>query len=145
MWPFWGGKKMGFEKFGHVSFTSQTKTEAFVDYLSKNEIRATKCRACGRVFFPPQADCSSCLARDMEWIKVEGNGKIISFTKVNYGPTGFEADVPYILALADFNGIKVFGRFSKDTSEEQISVGVEIKAEPISLPDGQVSYQFLPV
>ena len=134
---------MGFEKFGHVSFTSQTKTDAFVEYLVKDEIRATKCRKCGRVFFPPQADCSSCLESDMDWVKVEGNGKIISFTKVNYGPTGFESDVPYILALADFGEVKVFGRFSKEIPEEQIKVGMVVKIQAVSLPNGQVSYQFI--
>lgn len=136
---------MGFEKFGHVSFTSQTKAEAFVEYLSKDEIRATKCRKCGRVFFPPQADCSFCLESDMEWVKIEGKGKLLSFTKVNYGPTGFESDVPYVLALADFNGVKVFGRFSKEIPEEDIKIGMEVEVRAISLPNEQVSYQFLPV
>ena len=58
---------MGFEKFGQISFTSQTKAGEFVEYLEKGELRGTKCRSCGRVFFPPRADCSFCLSDDMEF------------------------------------------------------------------------------
>jgi uncharacterized OB-fold protein len=136
---------MGFEKFGQISFTSQTKADGFVEYLEKGELRGTKCRSCGRVFFPPRADCSFCLSDDMEWFKVEGQGSLISFTKVNYGPTGFESDVPYILALVDYNGTKVFGRFKKEVPEEEIKVGMAVKAVTSKLPSGQVSYEFLPV
>jgi uncharacterized OB-fold protein len=136
---------MGFEKFGQISFTSQTKADGFVEYLEKGELRGTKCRSCGRVFFPPRADCSFCLSDDMEWFKVEGQGSLLSFTKVNYGPTGFESDVPYILALVDYNGTKVFGRFKKDVPEEEIRVGMAVKAVINKLPSGQVSYEFLPV
>lgn len=135
---------MSFEKFGQISFTTQTKVGVFVDYLEKGELRGTKCRQCGETFFPPRASCSKCLNEDMEWIKIEGTGNLISFTKVNYAPTGFEADVPYILALADFGGIRVFGRFSKDVPDEQLTVGSPVKVETITFDDGQVSYQFLP-
>ncbi|MGI6308525.1 MAG: Zn-ribbon domain-containing OB-fold protein [Dethiobacteria bacterium] len=133
---------MGFEKFGQVSFTSQAKVGAFVDYLEKGELRGTKCSKCGETFFPPRADCSKCLSKDMEWIKIEGTGSLVSFTKVHYGPTGFETDVPYILALADFDGTRVFGRFNKEIPEEQLKVGMQVKAETITI-DGQVSYEFL--
>ena len=70
---------MGFEKFGHVSFTSQTKTDAFVEYLVKDEIRATKCRKCGVYFFPPQADCSSCLESDMDWVKLKAMERLLVY------------------------------------------------------------------
>jgi len=136
---------MGFERFGQVGFTAQTKAGAFVEYLEKGELRGTKCQSCGRIFFPPRSDCSFCLSSEMEWIKIEGRGKLVSFTRVNYAPTGFEADVPYILALVDFNGTRVFGRFNKEVPEEQIAVGMEVKAVTTALPGGRLSYEFLPV
>jgi len=135
---------MGFEKFGQVSFTSQTRASAFIDYLEKGEIRGTKCRLCGRVFFPPRADCSWCMSKDVEWIEIKGKGKLISFTKVNYAPTGFEGDVPYILALVDFDGIKVFGRLSKDIPEDSVKVGMALKVASLALPEDKVTYEFLP-
>ncbi len=133
---------MGFEKFGHISFTSQTKVADFVDYLEKGEVRGTQCVSCKRTFFPPRADCAWCLASEVEWVAVEGEGKLVSFTKANYAPTGFEADAPYILALADFNGVRVFGRLSNDVPEKDTKVGMPVKIKPISLPGGQLSYEF---
>lgn len=135
---------MGFEKFGQVSFAAQTKAAAFVDYLDKGELRGTKCKSCGRVFFPPRADCSFCLSSDMEWFAIEGQGTVISFTEVNYGPTGFETDVPYTLALVDFSGVGVFGRFDKKIPAEQIKVGMAVQAAVNKMPGGQISYEFLP-
>lgn len=135
---------MGFEKFGVVSFTAQTRASDFVDYLEKGEVRGTKCRSCGRVFFPPRADCSWCMKSDVEWIEIKGQGTIVSYTKVNYGPTGFEKEVPYILALADFNGTKVFGRLSKEIAEDTVKVGMAVKVAPLALPEGRLSYEFLP-
>ncbi|MBF7082521.1 Zn-ribbon domain-containing OB-fold protein [Desulfallas sp. Bu1-1] len=133
---------MGFEKFGRISFTSQTKVSEFVDYLEQGELRATRCRCCEKVFFPPRADCASCLGGDMEWVGFNGCGTLVSFTVVNYAPTGFEGDVPYTLALADFNGIKVFGRLSSKLSMNEIKVGMKVKIDVITLPGGQITYQF---
>lgn len=135
---------MGFEKFGRKSFTSQTRAAAFVDYLEKGELRATRCARCGKVYFPPRADCAGCLGNDMEWVKIEGEGSLISYTRVNYGPAGFEAAVPYTLALVDFNGVKVFGQLSADLPETAVRVGMLLKPVVVTLPDGQVTYEFLP-
>jgi uncharacterized OB-fold protein len=135
---------MGFERFGRISFTSQTKAAAFVDYLEKEELRYTKCRTCGQAFFPPRADCASCLSSDMEWVKVADKGKLISFTRACYAPTGFEEDVPYVLAVADFNTVKVFGRLKAGISLDELQPGMDVQVKTVSLPAGQISYEFVP-
>ncbi|NLJ56341.1 MAG: DNA-binding protein, partial [Firmicutes bacterium] len=38
-------------------------------------------------------------------------------------------------------GIRVFGRFNKGIQEEQIKIGMPVKAETIKI-DGQFSYEF---
>lgn len=135
---------MGFEKFGRISFAAQTKVGDFINYLEKGELGATKCTECGRIFFPPRADCPWCPDSSVEWIKIEGTGKLLTFTKVHYGPTGFEDDTPYTLAVVDFNGVKVFGRLSKDLDEGQTRVGMELKAVTAFLPGGQLSFELVP-
>ncbi len=135
---------MGFEKFGRISFASQTKVGDFIDYLEKGELAATKCQQCGRVYFPPRSDCPWCPDSAVDWIKIEGTGKLVTFTKVHYGPTGFEDDTPYTLAVADFNGVKVFGRISKELAEEDTTVGMDLKAVTVTLLGGQLSYELVP-
>ncbi|MDD3653216.1 MAG: Zn-ribbon domain-containing OB-fold protein [Desulfotomaculaceae bacterium] len=135
---------MGFERFGSKSFTSQAKVSEFVDYLDKGELAYTKCRTCSQAYFPPRADCANCLGNDMEWIAFEGNGKIVTFTHTMYAPTGFEADAPYTIVVVELDGLKVLGRMNKEVPVDTLSVGMPVKVEIVKLPDGQVTYEFLP-
>ena len=54
-------------------------------------------------------ECADCLFSEVEWFELGGIGKLLTYSEVNYGPTGFENDTPYRLALAEFSGVKVFG------------------------------------
>ena len=133
---------MGFERFGTVSFTAQTKVDKFVDLLDQGKVAGTQCKNCGKKYFPPRADCSNCLSNDMEWFGISGPGKLISFSTLIYAPTGFEEDLPYTIALADFGDVKVFGRMSKDLKEEDMKIGMELKVVPVKLQGEKVAYEF---
>lgn len=131
-----------FKKFGTVSFTSLTKTNDFITNLEAGKVTGTKCKVCGKVFFPPRADCYSCLSSDMEWFTVAGKGKLVTYSKLQYAPVGFEGDLPYSIALLDYGTYKVFGRLASDVPEAEVKVGMELKAEPNRLPNGQINYVF---
>lgn len=130
-----------FSKFGTVSFTALTKTNDFIDYLEKGKVMGTKCKKCGQIFFPPRADCYSCFSSDMEWFEVSGKGRLLSHTKLTYAPVGFENDLPYALALADFGDFKVFGRLSKEIPDGEIKIGMEVVAKVVKLPEGRIAYE----
>ncbi|MCK4843850.1 MAG: OB-fold domain-containing protein, partial [Dehalococcoidia bacterium] len=70
------------------------------------------------------------------------NGRLVTYTVVNYGPTGFEDDAPYTLAIADFDGVRVFGRLSKGLKEIDIKPGMGLKILPVKLPGGRIGYEF---
>ena len=131
-----------FKKFGTVSFTSLTKTNDFITNLEDGRVTGTKCKACGLVFFPPRADCYSCLSSDMEWFTVSGTGKLVTYSKLQYAPVGFEGDLPYAIALLDYGTYKVFGRLASEVPEEEVKVGMEMKTEVNRLPNGQINYVF---
>ena len=134
---------MGIENFGKVSFTSETKAADFVTYLEQGKVMATRCRQCGSSYFPPKMDCPKCLSSDVEWFEIKGNGKLITYTVVNYAPTGFDDDVPYILAIARFgDGLQIFGRLSRDIETSDIKVGMELRVVPIKLPEDRIAYEF---
>lgn len=132
-----------FKQFGTVSFTSITKTNDFIDYLKDNKVMGTRCKDCGLSFFPPRADCHKCLTSNMEWFEVSGKGKLVSYSKLQYAPIGFEKDVPYCIALLDYGDYKVFGRIAKDLTDEDIQVGMEMQAVVNTLPNGQLNYVFV--
>jgi len=131
-----------FKKFGTVSFTSISKINDFVDYLEKERVMGTKCKGCGLTFFPPRADCYKCLSSNMEWFEVSGNGKLLSFSKLEYGPVGFEKDLPYTIAILDYGDYKVFGRLAPHLKESDVKVGMELKTVVNRLPNGQLNYVF---
>jgi uncharacterized OB-fold protein len=131
-----------FKKFGTVSFTSITKVNDFVDYLENGKVMGTKCKDCGFHFFPARADCYQCLTSNMEWFEVSGTGKLITYSKLEYAPVGFGDDLPYAIALLDYGDYKVFGRISPDLTDEDISVGMEMKTVANRLPNGQINYVF---
>jgi len=134
---------LGFEKFGVVSHTTKSKVADFVTYLEEGKVMATRCRKCGTSYFPPKTDCPKCLLSDMEWFEIKGNGKLITYTIVNYGPAGFEGKTPYTLAIGEFEeGIKIFGLLSRDIEEGDIKVGMGLKVIPVKLPDNRICYEF---
>jgi len=131
-----------FKKFGTVSFTSITKTNDFIDFLEDGKVKGTRCKDCGMVFFPPRADCYKCLASNVEWFEVSGSGKLVTYSKLEFAPVGFQDDVPYSIALLDYGKYKIFGRIAKDVPEDEIKVGMEMKTVVNKTSNEQLNYVF---
>jgi uncharacterized OB-fold protein len=134
---------MGFESFGKVSYTAETRTAAFVDYLAQGKVMASRCKKCGVLHFPPRLDCPSCIDSDVEWVEITSPGKLVAYSIVNYGPAGFEDDAPYTIAIGDFgDGLRMFSRLSKDVRAEDIKPGMSLKVVTVKLPGDKLSYEF---
>jgi uncharacterized OB-fold protein len=131
-----------FKRFGRISFTAITKANDFIGYLEEGKVMGTRCKECGAIYFPPRSDCCRCLRSDTEWFEISGTGKLLSFSQLNYGPAGFEDDLPYTIALLDYGEYKVFGKISKGIPYEDLNMGMELKTEVETLPNGQLSYVF---
>jgi uncharacterized OB-fold protein len=135
---------MGFDKFGRKSFTSVTKTAKFVDLLGEGKVDGTVCKSCGAKYFPPRADCSACLSKDMDWFDMPKKGKLETFTTAYYAPFGFEADPPYTMGVVDFqDGLKLFARLAKDIKIDDIVAGMDVSIRPLKYDDGQISFEII--
>lgn len=131
-----------FKKFGTVSFTSTTKVNDFIDYLEEGKVKGTRCKNCGQVFFPPRADCFKCPSGEVEWFEVQGKGKLVTYSKLEYAPVGFGDDLPYCIAILDYGDYKIFGRIAGGIPEDEIKLGMEMKTAVNKLPNGQLNYVF---
>jgi len=135
---------MDFGNFGTVSFTKQAKAAPFVDFLSQGKVMGTMCKKCGRKYYPPRMDCAYCRTSDVEWFEIKSKGKLLTFTQVQYGPLGFEADVPYVLGIVQFpEGVNVLSRVSKKIPFEEIKIGMDLNVVPIKLSEEKISYEFV--
>jgi uncharacterized OB-fold protein len=134
---------MGFERFGIVNYTKETKVADFVKYLDEGKVMGTQCTKCKTKYFPPRADCTVCLSSSFEWIEMTGKGKLITFVTVNYGPVGFEDKAPYTLGIVDFGGsLQALAPLGNDIKKGNVSIGMNLEIKPIPLPGGRLSYEF---
>ena len=131
-----------FKKFGTVSFTSITKTNDFIGHLESGKVMGTRCKDCGKLFFPPRADCYQCLTSNVEWFEVSGTGKLLTYSRLQFAPIGFGDDLPYSIALLDYGDFKVFGRIASGIDEEDLAVGMQMRTVTNTLPNGQLNYVF---
>jgi uncharacterized OB-fold protein len=133
---------MSFGKFGKISYVSETKTADFVKHLQEGKIMATRCNKCGKLYFPPRADCPDDLSSDMTWQQLSGRCKLLTYTTAHFAPTGFEDDLPYTIALAQCEeGVNVYALVSKEIDENEIHLGMDLQLKPLRLPNGRITYE----
>ena len=131
-----------FDKFGIVHNTVESKIPEFMAYLEKGKVMATRCKKCQTLYFPPKIDCPKCLGSGTEWVEIKGEGKLVSYSIVNYGPAGFEDEAPYIMGLAQFDGgIKVLALLNKSIPQTDIKVGMKVRIAPVELKNDNISYE----
>ena len=77
---------------------------SFWEGARAHRLMLPRCNACGRFWFPPSQRCRHCLAADFSWVEAAGTGRIYSFVTYHrvYHP-GFEADVPYVVAIVELD------------------------------------------
>jgi len=111
----------------------------------------SKCRICGKVFFPRREICPICIAEGtLQETPLSTRGKINSFATVQVAPAGFIA--PYTQAFVDLpEGLTVFSIIAGGTSAAQalkLGAEVELTIEPVSVDEKGnevIGYKFRPV
>ncbi len=86
-------------------------------------LHASKCRQCGRLFFPPQRVCLYCQAKDdFEEVRLsDRKGKLFNFCKDNLALSG---DPPTILTQVHLDGdVRVYCQMT-DRDPDEVEVGM---------------------
>jgi len=133
---------VSFGKFGKIGYVSETKVADFMKYLEQGKIMATRCSKCGKLYFPPRADCPDDLSTDMTWQPLSGKCKLLTYTTAHFAPTGFQDDLPYTIALAECEeGVKVYTLLSKDINGKEIHIGMDLQLTLLKLSNGRITYE----
>jgi uncharacterized OB-fold protein len=118
------------------------RTLPFWEALKQGKILATRCKKCGKLYFPPAADCSNCLTSEMEWIELSNEATIETFTHVVVRPTTFQQEKPYTVAIGRLKeGVKVLAWLTGFKLSE-VKVGMKAKLVAKLTPDGRPTYEF---
>jgi hypothetical protein len=121
-----------------------SKTSRFWESLGEGRFVTTKCRGCGEVSFPPQADCPRCMSGDVDWVDLGTDAELVTFTQVQVTPTSFVDHDPYVVGIGRLSqGIKVLA-WIEGTSAEKLSPGLKLRLEARKTPEGSPYYVFVP-
>ncbi len=95
---------------------------------NRYNLLGTKCKNCGRVFFPPRSICPDCRrVGNVETYKLDGKGEIISYTHVRSPQEDFEEETPYTIAIIELDeGPRIVGQIT-DTDGGDIEIGKKVK------------------
>ena len=122
-----------------------SKTYKFWNGIKEGKMYTTKCKKCGKLSFPPVADCPTCLSSDPEWVELSSEAEIETFTHVSVLPATFQKYEPYTIAIGKLKeGVRVLA-WLKNVKIEDVKVGMKVKLAPKVTPEGMLTYEFLPV
>ncbi|MEM2386589.1 MAG: Zn-ribbon domain-containing OB-fold protein [Candidatus Bathyarchaeia archaeon] len=119
-----------------------SKTLPFWEGLKQGKIRATKCKGCGKIYFPPVADCPQCLTSNMEWVDLGNEATIETFTHVVVRPTTFQHEKPYTVAIGRLKeGVRVLAWLT-GFKHSEIKVGMKATLVAKITSEGNPTYEF---
>ena len=106
-------------------------------FLREDKLMGSRCRRCGALFLPPRSICIKCYGSEMEWVEMEGKGKLAAFTCIAIGPPfmireGYDRKHPYVCGVVELEeGVKVVARIEgvDGTKPETIKIGTHLKVE----------------
>jgi len=102
------------------------RIQPFFDGLRRGRVMATRCPAKNIYYFPPQADCPTCLDENLEWVELKGEGELLTYTKIVNKPASFAHYSDYIVAIARMDeGFNVLCWLAG--SLEEIKPGMRVK------------------
>jgi uncharacterized OB-fold protein len=122
-----------------------SRTSTFWEGLKEGKIYATKCEKCGKLNFPPVADCGDCGSSNVKWVELDGEGKIETFTQVVVKPASFSKEPSYIVAIARLKeGIKALA-WLIGVEKEDVKLGMKVRLVARVAADRRVAYEFVPI
>jgi uncharacterized OB-fold protein len=124
---------------------------AYRQYLEKERLMGSRCKACDARYVPPRSICVKCYSSDMEWMEMKGKGRLAAFTCISIAPPfmieqGFNRKNPYISGVVELEeGGRVDARIEgmDPGKPEEIKVGTLLKAKYLHRQVGEKKETYL--
>ncbi|MGD9131463.1 MAG: Zn-ribbon domain-containing OB-fold protein [Candidatus Bathyarchaeota archaeon] len=122
-----------------------SRTSKFWQGLKEGKIYATKCQKCGKLHFPPVADCGECGSSNLKWTELDGEGEIETFTQIVVKPASFSEESDYIVVIARLReGVRALA-WLVGVEREDVKVGMKVRLVAKVTSDERASYEFIPI
>jgi len=88
----------------------------------------SKCKKCGKIYFPPKQRCRVCGSKELEAINLPRQGRLVTYTVVRSAPSGYEKYAPYIVGIIELEGgVRILSQIV-DCDPTEITTGMEVEA-----------------
>lgn len=111
---------------------------------------ASKCKKCGKVYFPKREICIECFGEELEEVELSREADLYTFTVVHIGVKGFQT--PYILAWVTFpEGVRIVSQLDCHLDDaERLVPGQKLEfvvGKLSNMDDGSeiIGYKFKPI
>ena len=124
---------------------------SYKKFLNEEKLMGTRCKGCGTQYVPPRSICVDCYGSDMEWIEMNGRGRLAAFTCINIPPPfmialGYNRKNPYCTGVVELEeGARVDARIEGvDCGKpEDINVGMPLKVKYLHRDEGEKRETYL--
>ncbi len=100
----------------------------FWSAAAEHRLALQRCRACGRLRWPPEPGCPECLAPGGDWETVDGTGTVWSVAVYEHAfHPALEDELPYVCALVELDaGPRLVSRLV-DVEPDGRGIGLRVR------------------
>lgn len=106
----------------------QTPARYAREEAQRYRLEAAKCKACGKVHFPPRRVCP-CGGTEFETINLPRTGKVLAHTVIRVGPSQFKDETPYVNAIVELDGGVKINCMLADVDPSKVRRGMKVRLE----------------
>ncbi len=76
-------------------------SQPFWDACEREQLILPRCTACAKLFYYPRIHCPHCGGRALDWQRLAGRGRVVSFTHVavSFHGAAWDSQLPYTVVL----------------------------------------------
>ena len=129
-----------------IPFTAHS----FQAYLKEGKLMASHCGGCQKTYLPVRGLCPACGDTNLEWVELDGKGKLAAFTSVYVGPSfmnaeGFGREKPYLTGIVELDeGPRISARLLgwDETKPEEVKIGTRMVFTTVEIGQGVAQLAF---
>ncbi len=111
-------------------YTAGVAGERFFREVKENgKFMGTRCPECDLIYVPATMFCERCFAELDEWVQVENQGQVVTYTILYWDLDDQPLAVPLVLALVQLDGSDGgLVHYLGETDPEDVYIGMEVEA-----------------
>jgi len=96
-----------------------------IEAIGAGEPYALECPN-GHHSMPPRRVCPECGESELEEVDIPTSGELLTYNVTHVPTPDFADDVPFVLGIAEFGGVRLTGRVQADAEEVEVGIPVEL-------------------